>query len=85
MPAAGMRPKETKRNQKKPNGLHLSVVKVKSNKFKLKLFKREKGVCSSSLETQITMLQCTIAGGRTKEANERSFVFFHQHGRDDLT
>ena len=30
------------------------------------------------------MLQCTIAGGRTKGANdERSFVFVHQHGGND--
>ena len=29
----------------------------------------------------ITMLQCTIAGGRTKGAiNWKSFVFVHQHG-----
>ena len=26
------------------------------------------------------MLQCTIAGGQTKGANEKSFVFVHQHG-----
>ena len=32
------------------------------------------------------MLQCTIAGGRTKGANdERSFVFVHQHGGNDVT
>ena len=42
-------------------------------------------VCNQSLETQIPMLQCTIAGGRTKGANERSFVFVHQHGDDDVT
>ena len=36
-------------------------------------------------ETQITMLQCTIAGGRTKEANDRSLVFVHKHGGDDVT
>ena len=36
-------------------------------------------------ETQITMLKCTIAGGRTKGANERSLVFVHQHGGDDVT
>ena len=30
------------------------------------------------------MLQCTIAGGRTKEANEKSFVFVHQHGSYDV-
>ena len=30
------------------------------------------------------MLQCTIAGGRTKRANERPFVFIHQHGSDDV-
>ena len=26
-----------------------------------------------------------IAGGRTKGANDRSFVFVHQHGGDDVT
>ena len=31
------------------------------------------------------MLQCTIAGGRTKGANEKSFVFVHQHGGHDVT
>ena len=36
-------------------------------------------------EKQITMLKCTIAGGRTKGANERSFVFVHQYGGDDVT
>ena len=30
------------------------------------------------------MLQCTIAGEQTKGANERSFVFVHQHGGDDV-
>ena len=37
--------------------------------------------CNQSLGTQIAMLQCTIAGGLTKGANEKSFVFVHQHGR----
>ena len=31
------------------------------------------------------MLQCTISGGRTKGANEKSFVFVHQHGGHDVT
>ena len=31
-----------------------------------------------------TMLQCTIAGGRRNGADERSFVFVHQHGGDDV-
>jgi len=31
------------------------------------------------------MLQCTIAGGRTKGANEKSVVFVHQHGGYDVT
>ena len=31
-------------------------------------------VCHQSLETQIAMLQCSIAGGRIKGANERSFL-----------
>ena len=38
-----------------------------------------------SFETQVTMLQCTTAGGRTKGANGRSFVFVNQHGGDDVT
>ena len=42
-------------------------------------------VYNQSLETQKTMLQCTIAGGRTKGADERSFVFVHQQGGDDVT
>lgn len=36
-------------------------------------------VCNQSLRTHITMPQYTIAGGRTKGANERSFLFVHQH------
>ena len=40
---------------------------------------------NQSLKTEITMLQFIIAGGRTKEANERPFVFVHQHGGDDVT
>ena len=34
--------------------------------------------------TQITMPQCAIAGGRTKGANKKSFVFVHQHGGNDV-
>ena len=41
-------------------------------------------VCDQSLGTLLTMLQCTIAGGRTKEANEKSFVFVQQHGGYDV-
>ena len=29
--------------------------------------------------------KCIIAAGQTKGANERSFVFVHQHGGDDVT
>ena len=36
-------------------------------------------------ETPITIGKCTTSGERTKEANERSFVFVHQHGGDDVT
>ena len=36
----------------------------------------QKVVCNQSLGTQIAMLQCTIAGVRTKGANEKSFVNF---------
>ena len=39
----------------------------------------------TSLETHITILQCTIVGGRTKKANiKRSFVFVLQNGGDDV-
>ena len=31
------------------------------------------------------MLQCTIAGKRTKGSDEKSFVFVHQHGGYDVT
>ena len=31
------------------------------------------------------MLQCTIAGGRTKGVNKKSFVFVHQHRSYDVT
>ena len=31
------------------------------------------------------MLQCTIASGRTKAANEQSIVFVPQHGGYDVT
>ena len=37
-----------------------------------------------NLETEITMLQCTIAGERPKGANEKSFIFVHQYGVDDV-
>ena len=36
------------------------------------------------LETQVTMVKCTNAGGRTKGASEQTIVFVHQHGRDDV-
>ena len=42
-------------------------------------------VCNQSLETQVTMVKCTNAGGRTKGANEKAFVLVHQHGRADVT
>ena len=42
-------------------------------------------VCNQSLGTQITMLQCTIAGGRTKGANWKSFIFVHQYGGNYLS
>ena len=32
----------------------------------------------------MTMLQCTIDGGQTKGADEKSFVFVHQHGGYDV-
>ena len=33
----------------------------------------------------MTMVKRTNAGGRTKGADERSIVFVHQHGGDDVT
>ena len=36
-------------------------------------------------ETQITMVKSRNAGGQTKRANERSFVYRHQYGGDDVT
>ena len=33
----------------------------------------------------MTIEKCTTSGGRRKEANERSFVFVHQYGGDDVT
>ena len=42
-------------------------------------------ICNHPLGTQITNPQCTIAGGRTKRANEKSFVFVDQHGGYDVT
>ena len=42
-------------------------------------------VCNQSLGTKTTMLQCAIAAGRTKAANQKSFVFVHQHGSYDVT
>ena len=42
-------------------------------------------VFNQSGETPITMVKCTIAGGQTKKANERSIVFVDQHGGDDVT
>ena len=40
---------------------------------------------SRDTETQITMLQGTTAGGRTRGANEKSFAFVYQHGSYDVT
>ena len=42
-------------------------------------------VCNQSLGMQISILQCTIAGGQTKGGNEKSFFFVHQHGSYDVT
>ena len=42
-------------------------------------------VCTHPLETQLTMAKRTNAGGRQKGANERSIVYVHQHGGDDVT
>ena len=40
---------------------------------------------NQSLETQVTMIKCTNAAGRTKGADAKSIVLVHQHGRDDVT
>ena len=39
-------------------------------------------VCKQSLETQITMMNCTIAGGQTKGANEREIL--RQEGQNQV-
>ena len=56
--------------------------RVQSHKFvfALSLEGQEYMICNQSLLRQITVMQCAIAGGRTKEANERSHVFVHQNG-----
>ena len=41
--------------------------------------------CNQSRETQITMVKCTNAGGRTKGANEKAIGLVHQYGRDYVT
>lgn len=41
-----------------------------------------------SHDTQVTMVTCKNARGRTKEVlviNYKSFVFFYQHGGNDVT
>ena len=43
------------------------------------------GGFSINLWRDIKMLQYKIAGGRTKGANKRSFVFVHLHGGDNVT
>ena len=58
--------------------------RLQSHTFSLK-FARFLVGCNQSFETQITMMKCTNAGGRTKGANEKSIVLVHQHGRDDVT
>ena len=47
--------------------------------------KNVEDVFNQPLQTPIAIEKCTTSGGRTKEANERSFVFVHQHGGDDVT
>ena len=42
-------------------------------------------VFSQPLETPVTIEKCTTSGGRTREANERSVVFVHQGGGNDVT
>ena len=43
------------------------------------------GLQAISRGTDNNAALCTIAGGRTKVANEKSFLFVHQHGGYDIT
>ena len=43
------------------------------------------GPFPQTFRDNITIKKSATSGGRTKEANERSFVFVHQHGGDDVT
>ena len=43
------------------------------------------GPFSQTFRDNITIKKSTTSGGRIKEVNERSFIFVHQHGGDDVT
>ena len=43
------------------------------------------GPFSQTFRDNITIKKSTAPGGRMKEVNERSFIFVHQHGGDDVT
>ena len=43
------------------------------------------GPFSETFKDNITIKKSTASGGRMKEVNERSFIFVHQHGGDDVT
>ena len=42
------------------------------------------GPFSQTFGDNITIKKSTASGGRIKEVNERSFIFVHQHGGDDV-
>ena len=69
--------------------LHQQKISQGENKQQISKNRRIlKGILPTACSgegTQITMLQCTIAGGRTEGANKKSFVFVHQHGGCDVT
>ena len=43
------------------------------------------GPFSQTFRDNITIKKSTTSGGRTKQANEKSFVFVQQYGSDNLT
>ena len=65
----------------KRNHLYIKVTSDLSTKVTIDLYI---GCFNQPLGKPI-IEKCTTSGGRTKEADERSFVFVHQHGGDDVT
>ena len=57
--------------------------KLTDGRRRLRTFTKRRSV--RSLKQTMPYRWCTTAGGRTKGADERSSVFVHQHGGDDVT